>query len=97
MRLRNHRDSQATPLEDRAVGVRSVPANGNQSILRLSLKLRTIISPAADSGTAQDFFAGVRTKRRASAQWIRWSIAKVRPSRSCRGEKAPRFGSQRKR
>ena len=74
----NHPVSPATRLEDRAVGARSAPANGNQSRQKLSWKSPMIILPAAGFDTAQDFCAGVPTKILANARWTRWSIAKER-------------------
>jgi hypothetical protein len=45
------------------------------------------ILPVVDSGTAQNFFAGVPTKTLASAPWIKSSIPKLNRSRFCSGEK----------
>src|SRR5215472_18671372 len=73
----------ATPPADQAVGAQSEPANGNRSSQKCWWKLHTIISPADGFDTARSSCAGGTTKIRAGAQWIRWSVAKARRSRSC--------------
>jgi hypothetical protein len=57
--------------------------NGNQLRPKWSWKWPTIILPAADSGTAQGFFAGASIKRLANARSVKWNIAKVDRSHFC--------------
>src|SRR6201993_3328926 len=73
---------------DRAAGALIAPANGNQSLPKQLRKLPTTISRAVGSGTVQSFFAGVRTRRLASARWIKWRIAKGNRSCSYSGKRS---------
>jgi ATP-dependent DNA ligase len=81
----------ATRPADPAAGAPIALASGNQSLPKQLWKSPTTISRAVGSGTAQSFFAGVRTKHLASARSIKWRIAKGNHSCSYSGKHSTAF------
>src|SRR6266516_4284117 len=61
----------------RVVGARIALVNGSRSIRKSWSKLRMIILPAADFGTAQGSCDGGRTRRLVNARWNRWNTVKA--------------------